>query len=346
MLNKTFTGLIEVERTPAEVEQDFLAEEILDMSSRVEWVAKKDSELKKYPIWSQNGSSACVAFSYAKAIGVEIYRKTGVWVDLSAAYFYQQRVNQFGEGMFTSDALRIASQLGTTLEALMPSQQLTEAEINAVPTSDFAESIARSVAEAVGSFLYLPNDMDAIARVLDTGKSVPVSVFAGSGEYRGKKVPKVLDANLTRSQANFRHKLVITDYYLDKKYGKVFLVEDSWGVHNADGGRRLFTEEWFYARCSMATYFNEFEFDAVTETKPNYRFNTNLSRATKAGVLDVIMLQDCLKHLGHFPSNVDSTGYYGAITERAVKAFQAANSIEQVGVVGPLTRAKLNSIFN
>ncbi len=36
------------------------------------------------------------------------------------------------------------------------------------------------------------------------------------------------------------------------------------------------------------------------------------------------------------------TGYFGALTEKAVKKFQQKNEIEQVGIVGPKTLAKLN----
>ncbi len=38
------------------------------------------------------------------------------------------------------------------------------------------------------------------------------------------------------------------------------------------------------------------------------------------------------------------TGYFGGLTEAAVKRFQAKYSIETLGVVGPKTRAKLNSL--
>ncbi len=36
------------------------------------------------------------------------------------------------------------------------------------------------------------------------------------------------------------------------------------------------------------------------------------------------------------------TGWYGPLTRDAVKAYQIANGIEAVGVVGPITRAALN----
>lgn len=39
------------------------------------------------------------------------------------------------------------------------------------------------------------------------------------------------------------------------------------------------------------------------------------------------------------------TGYFGSLTEKAVKAFQARYGIDQVGQVGPITRVKLNSLY-
>ena len=39
------------------------------------------------------------------------------------------------------------------------------------------------------------------------------------------------------------------------------------------------------------------------------------------------------------------TGYFGSLTEKAVKAFQTKYVIDPVGIVGPITRAKLNSLY-
>ncbi len=56
---------------------------------------------------------------------------------------------------------------------------------------------------------------------------------------------------------------------------------------------------------------------------------------------EVRQLQTKLKTLGyfHYPS---ITGYFGQVTEQAVKAFQKANNISPLGYVGPATRAALN----
>ena len=39
------------------------------------------------------------------------------------------------------------------------------------------------------------------------------------------------------------------------------------------------------------------------------------------------------------------TGYFGSLTEKAVKAFQTKYGIDSIGIVGPITRAKLNALY-
>ncbi len=56
---------------------------------------------------------------------------------------------------------------------------------------------------------------------------------------------------------------------------------------------------------------------------------------------DVTELQKILIAGGYL--DIDApTGFFGPLTEAAVKAFQKANGLESVGIVGPLTRALLN----
>ena len=56
---------------------------------------------------------------------------------------------------------------------------------------------------------------------------------------------------------------------------------------------------------------------------------------------EVTRIQSQLKELGYFSGT--TTGYYGPVTESAVKEFQKANGLEQDGKTGPLTIAKLFS---
>lgn len=56
---------------------------------------------------------------------------------------------------------------------------------------------------------------------------------------------------------------------------------------------------------------------------------------------DVTELQRILRSAGYF--NLEPTGYFGPITEAAVKQYQEANGIPATGYVGPLTLAALNT---
>ncbi|MDB5254271.1 MAG: fibronectin type protein [Parcubacteria group bacterium] len=71
----------------------------------------------------------------------------------------------------------------------------------------------------------------------------------------------------------------------------------------------------------------------------------NITRQLYVGIsgADVISLQRFLKDKGYYTYPA-ITGYYGAATSKAVAAFQLANSIEPMGIVGPQTRAKIKQV--
>lgn len=78
----------------------------------------------------------------------------------------------------------------------------------------------------------------------------------------------------------------------------------------------------------------------VTPVVPAYTFTGNLSVGSTGA--EVTALQQVLTGQGDFTGTV--TGYYGSLTEAAVDKFQAAHSIQQLGIVGPETLAALNAI--
>jgi hypothetical protein len=75
-----------------------------------------------------------------------------------------------------------------------------------------------------------------------------------------------------------------------------------------------------------------------------YTFNTNLTVGSTGA--DVVALQTWLIANGYsipaIASGAASKGYFGAQTQTAVKAYQAAKGIPSTGFVGPLTRGALN----
>ena len=57
---------------------------------------------------------------------------------------------------------------------------------------------------------------------------------------------------------------------------------------------------------------------------------------------EVVRLQDFLKAKGMFPTNVQSTGYFGSVTKKAVITFQESAGLVADGVVGTKTLKELN----
>lgn len=71
----------------------------------------------------------------------------------------------------------------------------------------------------------------------------------------------------------------------------------------------------------------------------SYKFITPLYRGVRNSA--VIELQKILIAKNFLVS--EPTGYFGVLTEAAVKKYQASKGIEQTGTVGPITRAALNA---
>ena len=69
-------------------------------------------------------------------------------------------------------------------------------------------------------------------------------------------------------------------------------------------------------------------------------FNKTLKKGSQGS--EVLMLQQVLQDFGYFPKDVTPTGYYGAVTVKAVQKFQKQKGLDQVGSVGPITRTALN----
>ncbi len=81
----------------------------------------------------------------------------------------------------------------------------------------------------------------------------------------------------------------------------------------------------------------------LSAEKTEFRFIKTLQRGSRGD--DVRRLQEFLKQSPDVYPEGLVTGYFGTLTEAAVKKFQIKYGIETVGIVGPKTRAKLNKLF-
>ncbi len=81
---------------------------------------------------------------------------------------------------------------------------------------------------------------------------------------------------------------------------------------------------------------------SVRSVAPSNIFTKNLSLGSKNA--EVLALQKYLAFVHLLPADA-ITGYFGAKTRAAIKAFQSAHHIEPLGNAGPATRALLNSLL-
>jgi len=146
-----------------------------------------------------------------------------------------------------------------------------------------------------------------------------------------------------------RHSVTAVDWCLINGK-KSIIVEDSWGPNFGFSGQRVIDEDFFNARNWYSGYLMNFRFEAQpVSQKPQYTFNIDLEFGMTSD--EVKALQDCLRWERLFPSNAQSTGYFGAVTKKAVQDFQIKYGVTTAGSagygrVGPKTRAKLNEIFS
>lgn len=331
-------------RTEEQKQKDYNIKEIVASVAVVDWKEKPESEWRKFPDQNQGPSGSCVMFSLKKIASVLLWLKEKTYVPFSAAY-YQLRSNKPAGGMFGIEAFEIWRKNGLPLEQLVPSENMTDAQLDSIEVEQYEKDIAKVF--AISNHIGIDNgDFEKVASVIQkTGKAVMAWFYFTSKEW-SKLIPTVDIQNLNIVTA-LRHSVAVVDYFLynGKKY---LLIEDS--AHFGGITRRLISEEFFKSRNFFIRYPMTFQFQ---EYKEEINMDINLTKDLEFGMRDndVVILQNLLKELGYFPTNVDSTGYYGAISVKAVKEFQLAKGIilsendPGAGRCGPKTRKFINSNY-
>jgi hypothetical protein len=333
-------------RTKEQKEKDYNINEIVSSVAVVDWKEKPESEWRKFPDQNQGPSGSCVMSSLKKIASVLLWLKEKTYVPFSGA-FYQLRSNKPAGGMIGVEAFEIWRKNGLPLEQLVPSENMTDAEMDAIKVEQYEKEIAEVF--KISNHIGIDNgDFETVASVIQkTGKAVMAWFYFTSEEW-SKLIPTVDVQNLNIITA-LRHSVAVVDYFLynGKKY---LLIEDS--AHFGGLTRRLISEDFFRARNFFIRYPMTFQFQEKVEEE-NIVVDINFEKDLEFGMKDqdVVTLQNLLKELGYFPANIESTGYYGAISVKAVRDFQLAkgiiSSIKGLGAgrCGPLTRAFINNNY-
>lgn len=335
-------------RTEEEKKAAYKFRETVATANPVVWTEKGPADWRKFPIFNQNGSGSCVAQTEGKELGIMRWLKDKNYVHFSATDIYQQRANRPAAGMSAVDARGIVKRNGATLEVLAPSQGLTDEQMDATVIEPYKRQVGQVF--AVPNYLEFVNgDMESIASFIQTtGKGVMVWFYFKYEEWTDHPTIKFPSLELA-APSTIRHSVTAVDFALVNGK-KCLIIEDSWGPQYGLSGQRVIDIDFFKARNYYAGYLMNFKFDEqAVPAKPKHTFNVDLVFEMEGP--EVVALQDCLKYEGLFPSNAQSTGYFGAITRKAVQDFQvkygiATQASAGYGRVGPLTRAKLNTLFS
>jgi hypothetical protein len=340
MFNKKHgTGALDDTRTPEEKERDFLFDEIVASAEPVVWIEKPPHTWRRYPLFNQGSSNACVAYSLALVIGAMFQQILGYFIHFSPGYIYNRRTNKDAPGMNAVDAFSIPQRDGIALEEHVPSQNMTDEQMALVKEKQHHIDIARALFQTENYIFDPVRDIEVIASIIQkTDKPVVVWFRFNYGEWGA--VP-MASLEIPR----YHHSVVATDFTLYKSK-KSIIIQDSWGPAGYDNtGLRVITEDFHRARNTFSGHVMRLKYGQSTPPKNTFTLTMKVGDRGE----EVKKLQEVLRSLGHFPTNVDTTGYYGGVTAKAVFEFQKANGVDDQGtqgrIVGPATRKALNGII-
>lgn len=345
--SQPYIGILPDERTQEDQARDWTFEELVTSPTAVNWIEKKPTDWRSFPIVNQGRSGSCVAQTLAKMINIHFWNETDYYPQVSATHIYQRRANRPSAGMSGHNAFQIA-QHGVTLEEFAPSQNLTDAQMDNTKVHSFMEEVGKSF--ALGQYLEVTNrSIDTVASIIQhTGKGVMVWFYFSDGltPREWTNVPEARHQLPLVGPSTVRHSVVAVDFTIHEGK-KALIIEDSWGLNHAIDGRRIITEDFFNARCYFASHFMNFKFEQPSVVKDS-PFVTDLELGNSNS--EVARLQAILQRMGHFPAGQATTGYYGGITASAVGAFQVAQNITRpggggYGRFGPMTRGVLNNLI-
>lgn len=378
-----FTGALLDTRSDEERARDFNLVEIVASAAPVNWVKKTHDEFRSFAKRFQKNSGSCVAQTMAKILGVMLWLRQGGFVVFSANSIYRSRSNKPSGGMIGVEAFEIARKEGVSLEAIYPSQSKSDSEMDAVPTDaldDQLEEVFR-----ISNHIGIRNgDFDTVASVIqETGKAVMVWFWFKGDEWWGQEVPRAYRTDINVSTAD-RHSVAAVDFGILDGVEVIKIEDSSRSADDRDRNRkesdgvdvqvRYITRDFFEKRNFFARYPMSFKYEEGVNPipdqpgKPTWTFTRplefipldergNISDLAKneAQKVDVASLQNILKYEGLFPANVASTGYYGAITAKAVYNWQVKHDVAPLdelnsivpkgGRVGNKTIAKLKELY-
>lgn len=327
-ITKVNTGVLPDNRTDYEKSKDFTADEVLPTSGIN--TGNLPTNPRIFLLRNQANSGSCVAQSIAKTFEM-LDEKTEL--AYSATPIYSKRINRPQGGMIGADALQIAVKQGTSYENNIPSQMMSDSQIDGYMwyNTDLVKDKPSNyfiISDGNGKV-----NFEKLVNSILTYKNAIIYVSATISKWTRVPKPHTSDDTL-------RHG-VACGSVINYKGTPYVIIDDSWGILNKyygideeqelvsllGEGQRALSKEFIEKHCYFGASFLNFEY-SENPTPTNYKFEKILEFGEKdKDRKDIEELQNKLKKLGFFPSNIASTGYYGQITANAVYAFQVRYNV-------------------
>jgi hypothetical protein len=298
----------------------------------------------RLPTKNQGVSGSCggQATSYEGQVLSKIYK--GDASERSAKYPYSQ-VYVPGGGSAPRALAGIALHQGFGLESLTPSY-----EVGSPPSEAFMERVGDITAQARLSatmdqmslaYSFPRLDLESVAQAIFAGNGGLLLLHGTNNGTWLSTVPKPP----TAGEDVWTHYMagLVPGIYQGQKG---IWAKQSWGPSAGMNGWQFLNADYFASGAILDCMV--YVFNPRPNQPPQHTFNTNLHIGETGP--DVTALQQLLAYDGEF--NLAPTSYYGQITAQAVLKFQikyqlaTPATLAELGgdVVGPATRAKLNSL--
>lgn len=340
MSDSTYNGAFD-NRSEQEKSLDFKWSEV---STLGEVTLEERGSKYSYTQRFQDGSGSCVAQSTAKMLEVWDYKHDNTPTVYSATPIYQKRVNRPGAGMVGVDALGLASNGNVFLESDAPSQNMDDAGIDSVVYES-----GKKLPEHPTNYLVMPISFDVVVQETRAVGATMVWFKSSQAEW-------FMDVPTGNSDSEaIRHSTVAVDALLWKGL-EYIIIEDSYGRWDIKSdiplkpGQRAISRAFFEKHCFFAAAFTAFHFEGGDKPKHFWSYPMKYGENS----MDVKFLQNVLKYEKFFPSDQESTGFFGGITAKALIKWQVAHGLTDFQYetdmrkvrAGLKTIAILNSLYN
>lgn len=325
------------------------------------------------PVWNQKQIGSCIGHASAKKKQVMDKEEMKQVFPLSPRFIYALCKSVDGlpyEGTYYRLAGKILMDYGCATEVTVPNNcDISHAEyINLKYITPAAYKEAKQF--AIKGFAYVnPHNLDELRRgIMEGGVLLGMKLDnnwwtnkAGIRSYKAEDIlPLRVPDKILGGHAVFAYKWDTIDgrvrIWIINSFG------DSWGLQGKGyffwDEYNAFSENGVPGLIEGWTYI-DLPNDWIKEVKElpkaqdfSYNFLKDIVKGETS--VNVKNLQIALKILGFFPASIKETGYYGPITQKAVKEFQLAYKVASIAEinhvnglrVGPKTRIGLNKLFN